>query len=173
MSNNYALSLRRFFFQPAEMNYALPLRIVQGVFAIIVLGLTAYVANWWGGHWHQFSPSEVNFLVFTSVWTLLALAYLIIAPARFATAAHKYGILAAEAVTMIFWFAGFIALAAFLSDRVCFGSVCSAAKAATAFAAFEWLFFAGSTLMAALHCYRTRNTGVTGHDPKVEMQQGV
>jgi len=155
------------------INYALPLRIVQGVFAVVVLGLTAYVANWWSDHWHQFSPSEINFLIFASVWTLLALTYLIIAPARFPTAAHKFGILAAEAVTMLFWFGGFIALAAFLSDRICFGSVCKAAKAGTVFAAFEWLFFAASTLMAALHCWRTRNTGVTSHDPKVEMQQSV
>lgn len=154
-------------------NYTLPLRIAQGIFSIVVLGLMAYVANWWSGHWNQFSPSEVNFLIFSSVWTLLALAYLIIAPARFPTASHKYGILAAEAITMIFWFAGFIALAVFLSDRVCFGSVCSAAKAGTAFAAFEWFFFAASTLMAVLHVYRTRNTNQTGHDPKVEMHQGV
>ncbi|OCK77961.1 hypothetical protein K432DRAFT_303022 [Lepidopterella palustris CBS 459.81] len=154
-------------------NFTLPLRIVQGIFAIVVLGLTAYVANWWSGHWHDLSPSEVNFLIFSSVWTLLALAYLIIAPARFPNAAHKYGILAAEAITMIFWFAGFIALAVFLSDRVCFGRVCDAAKAGTAFAAFEWLFFAATTLMAVLHVYRTRNTGVTSHDPKVEMHQGV
>jgi hypothetical protein len=39
---------------------------------------------------------------------------------------------------MLFWFGGFIALAAFLGDRFCVGRVCNAAKAATAFAAFEW-----------------------------------
>ena len=39
---------------------------------------------------------------------------------------------------MVFWFAGFVALAVFLGDRVCFGHVCSAAKAAAAFGAFEW-----------------------------------
>lgn len=96
------------------------------------------VANWWSGQWHQFPPLEVDFLIITAVWTLLALAYLVVAPARFPVAAHKSGILAAEALTMLFWFAGFIALAIFLSDRVCFGTVCSVAKAGTAFAAFEW-----------------------------------
>ncbi|OCL02138.1 hypothetical protein AOQ84DRAFT_434514 [Glonium stellatum] len=151
----------------------LPLRIAQGLFALVVLGLTAYVANWWSGQWHQFSPSEVNFLIFSAVWTILALVYLIVAPARFPNAAHKYGILAAEALTMVFWFAGFIALAVFLSDRICFGTVCNVAKAGTAFAAFEWLFFAATTLMATLHVWRTRNTGRTSHDPKVEMHQGV
>ena len=96
------------------------------------------VANWWGNFWHALSPHQINFLVFASVWTLLALIYLILAPMRFPAAAHKFGILAAESLTMLFWFAGFIALACFLSGRVCFGHVCNAAKAATAFAAFEW-----------------------------------
>jgi hypothetical protein len=86
------------------------------------------------------SPGQVNFLLFDSVWTLLALAYLIVVPWRFSEtmAHHKFAILAVEAVTMIFWFAGFIALAVFLSDRRCFGHVCSAAKAAAAFGGFEW-----------------------------------
>jgi len=78
-------------------------------------------------------------MIFTSVWTLLVLIYLILAPLRFAHLAHKYGILAAEAVTMIFWFAGFIALAVLLTDIGCRrGNVCGAAIAGDVFAAFEW-----------------------------------
>jgi len=46
--------------------------------------------------------------------------------------------LGVETLTMLFWFAGFVALAVFLGDRVCFGHVCSAAKAAAVFGAFEW-----------------------------------
>ena len=86
------------------------------------------------------SPSQINFLIFDAVWTILALAFLIVVPWRFSEtkAHHKFAILAVEGVTMIFWFAGFIALAIFLSDRVCFGHVCSSAKAGAAFAAFEW-----------------------------------
>ena len=79
-------------------------------------------------------------MIFSSVFTILALLYLIIVPWRFSEtkAHHKFAILAAEAITMIFWFAGFIALAVFVSNRVCFGHVCSAAKAAAVFGAFEW-----------------------------------
>lgn len=84
------------------------------------------------------SPSQINFLVFTSVWTILALIYLVLSQWRFERFAHKYAILGVETLTMLFWFAGFIALAVFLSDRVCFGNVCNSAKAAAAFAAFEW-----------------------------------
>ena len=74
------------------------------------------------------------------MWSLLAIIYLILVPWRFSdtVAHHKFAILAAEGVTMIFWFAGFVALAVFLSDRVCFGHVCSAAKAAAVFGAFLW-----------------------------------
>lgn len=153
--------------------FTLLLRIAQGLFALVILGLTAYVANWWSGQWHQFPPWEVNILIITAAWTLLALAYLVIAPARFPVVAHKFSILAAEALTMLFWLAGFIALAVFLSDRVCFGTVCNAAKAGTAFAAFEWFFFTATTLMATLHVWRTRNTGQMGRDLKVEMHQDV
>jgi hypothetical protein len=114
------------------INYTLPLRAAQGVLAIIILGLTAYDVSLW-------SPSETNFLLFCSIWTILALAYLIVAPARFPTAAHKFGILAAEVVTMIFWFAGFIAEAVLLTDLGCHrGTLCRSMQAATVFAAFEW-----------------------------------
>jgi len=61
-----------------------------------------------------------------------------LAPMRFPRFAHRFAILAVEALTMLFWFAGFIALAVFLAGRVCYGSVCGSAKAATVFAAFEW-----------------------------------
>lgn len=86
------------------------------------------------------SPSQINFLIFDAVWTMLVLLYLIIVPWRFdySIANHIFAILTAELLTMIFWFAGFIALAVFLADRVCFGHVCSAAKAAAVFGAFEW-----------------------------------
>jgi hypothetical protein len=109
------------------------------VLAIIILGLMAYVVDSWNGPYGTWSPTEANYLLFCAVWTILALIYLIVAPARFPTAAHKYGILAAEALTMIFWFAGFIALAVLLTDIGCRRwAVCRAAEAATVFGAFEW-----------------------------------
>jgi hypothetical protein len=96
------------------------------------------VAHWWTGYWRLFSPSEIKYLIFASVWTLLAVLYLALAPLKFPRFAHTYAILAVDAVTMIFWFAGFIALAVFLGDRVCYGNVCNCAKTAAVFAAFEW-----------------------------------
>jgi len=154
-------------------NYTLPFRAAQAFLCIIILGLMSYVVNDWEGA-AVGSPAEANFLLFCSVWTILALAYLVVAPARFETAAHKFGILAAEFITMIFWFAGFIALAVFLTGTRCYRwGPCRAAKAATVFAAFEWLLFAATTIMATLHVWRTRNTNNSKHDPNMEVHPSV
>jgi len=150
------------------LNLTTPLRAVQLLFTIIILGLMAYVVNDWSWAW---SPSQANFLLFCSVWTILALLYLILTPTHYPTAAHKFGILAADALTMIFWFAGFIAMAVLLTDVGCgrYWGVCRAAEAATVFAAFEWLLFAATTLMATLHVWRTRNSSSPKHDPNMEV----
>ena len=69
----------------------------------------------------------------------MALPYLILSPTHYPTLAHKFGILAVEFITMVFWFGGFIALAVYVTDFLsCVESVCSAAQAATVFGALEW-----------------------------------
>ena len=94
--------------------------------------------------------STINFFLFCSIWTLLALAYLILAPDRFPDAAHKFGILFAEFVTMIFWFAGFIAMAVLWTDIGCgsHSGPCGAGTAAIVFGAFEWYVFPLSIRLA-------------------------
>jgi hypothetical protein len=71
---------------------------------------------------------------------LITLTYLIVVPMRFSEtkANHAAVIAGVEGLTMVFWLAGFLALAVWLGNRVCFGHVCSAAKAAAAFGAFAW-----------------------------------
>lgn len=148
--------------------YILPLRAVQAVLSIIVLGLTAYIINqsWWG-----WSPDSVDFMLFTSIWTLLAIAYLILAPARFPAAAHKYAICGVEALTMIFWFAAWVAVAALWGDVHCGsnGGPCGAGTAAIVFGAILWLTFLGTTIMAALHIRQTAR-GDTAPPPDMQMQ---
>jgi len=52
---------------------------------------------------------------------------------------HKFVVLAVEALTALFWFAGWVATATLLGRSAeCYGGYCSAAKAATVFAALEW-----------------------------------
>jgi len=153
---------------------ALPLRIAQAFLALLDLILLSYVAAHWSNGYGSWSPSEVNFLIFTSAWTLLASAYLIIAPMRFPTAAHKFGILAVEIVTAIFWFAGWIALASLLGgigiSRWTTGQV---AAAADAFAAIEWLLFMATMIMASLHVYRSRHDRSGKHDPAMQVDSRV
>ena len=86
------------------------------------------------------SPAQVNFLIFVGVWTgLIVVPYLTLAPRYAPRATHKFGILAAEVITMFFWFAGFIAVAVFLGSLVfCRGTVCNAARASAVFGAMEW-----------------------------------
>jgi len=154
--------------------FTLPIRIVQGVLALLDLILLSYSANRWNAGWRYASPSEVNFLIFCSVWTLLAVAYLVIAPTRFPNTAHKFAILGVEAVTMIFWFAGWVALAVLLGEIGTRGySAAQAAAAGTAFGAIEFLLFAATTIMAALHVHRTRNMHSGKHDAAMEVDNRV
>lgn len=151
----------------------LPLRAVQAVLSIIILGLSAYVIDTWNGPFNEgWTPSSVNFMLFTSIWTLLAVAYLVITPTRFPSLAHKWAIFAVEAITMIFWFAAWVAVAALWGDIGCGsrGGACGAGTAAIVFGAIEWLAFVATTIMAALHI---RNTGRHDphHDPNMEVRQ--
>ena len=159
--------------------FLLPVRAVQGFFAVIVLGTLAackftpllsprprkvmrirYISVYTeqennkerltsslspaASDWNHFflydaTPSSISFLIFCAVWTFLALAYLILAPMVLPAAHHHFAVLAVEAVTMIFWFAGFIALAAGLDNNcVSIFRGCKTAAAGDAFAAFEW-----------------------------------
>lgn len=134
-----------------NVNWIHPVRGVQAVLAIVVLGLMGYgnstpvqrppffspqdflitdneiVASWWTSHWRQISPTEINFLVFAPAWSLFALVPLLLIPLKFNhvlnTPAGRYGIVALEGLTMLFWLGGFVALAVFLSGRICFGMV--------------------------------------------------
>jgi Membrane-associating domain len=86
------------------------------------------------------SPSEINFLIVASIWTLcIALTYLTIFPKYLPQLCHRYTILAAETVTMVFWLSAFLSTAVFMSRLdFCRGAVCMSARAGVVFAAFEW-----------------------------------
>lgn len=93
-------------------------------------------------------------MVFVSVWTLLVLIYLALAPRFFSAFAHPMAMLGLDALTMLFWFAGFIALAVlhhqfegvYLGDGfgdayhgcALAGGLCGEIEAAAVFGALEW-----------------------------------
>lgn len=122
---------------------------------------TGSVSNWWANYWRDMSPIEVNFLLFSSVFSLITTIYLSLAAFNKlpAVANNRFALLAADAMTMTFWFASFIALAVFLSSRVCFGNVCNVAKASVAFGAFNWY---ADTICPTLQSDTCANTNLVG-----------
>ncbi len=96
-----------------------------------------------------------SFLVFVSIWTILVVLFLALAPRFVSSIAHPFALLALDLLTTLFWFAGFIALAVYdhnLHD-VGFGDIyngdvygacsvlgnyCGLITAAVVFGAFEW-----------------------------------
>lgn len=113
------------------------------------------------------APSEINFLIFASTWTIVSLAFLIIVPWKLAHTAvgNQRVLVVAEVLTMIFWFAGFVALAVFLSDRLCFGQVCAVAKAVSF--GFQRLFltFSALTLWVSRLWSLHRSSGCSSPSP--------
>ncbi|KAI1764682.1 membrane-associating domain-containing protein [Hypoxylon sp. FL1150] len=143
------------------------IHIVAAVFAIVELGLTAYLASrydrWWYGYGSDSSPSRVNFMIFNSVWSLLVLAYVGLVPLYMTSLFHRLAALALNAVTTIFWFAGSIALAVFVGGPYECGSdsLCGTAEAAVAFGFFLWALFCCLTVIDALDSLRSRGHNVT------------
>jgi hypothetical protein len=145
----------------------LGLRGVQVLFSIIVLGLTAYIVDQYTNPWASWSPHSLNFMLFTSVWTLLAVAYLTLAPTRFPRAAHKFAIAAVEFLTMLFWFSAFISVAVLWRDIYWghgHGTFHNCGVAAIVFSAFLWLTFLVTTVISALHI-RNSSRGSTAPPP--------
>ncbi|KAL2070697.1 hypothetical protein VTL71DRAFT_13723 [Oculimacula yallundae] len=132
-------------------NLLLPIRIAQGVFALVTMGLSSYVAHWYNNDTLTASPSQVNFLIFVSLHTFISIAYLELCPRFMAKASHPIAIIAVNVLNMLFYFAGFVALAVFLGRLLfCRGSVCAAARADASFAAFSWLLWTASTALVAM-----------------------
>lgn len=142
---------------PPPPPFLLPLRVSTAVVATIELGLTAYVSHWssadyyedpygdWGVNFD--SPAPVNFLIFTSVWSLLVLGYAMIVHVkggrdRFTHKYDTYIVLGLDAATAVFWLAGFVALALLVGG---FGvgkggadHFVAAIEASVVFGAFLW-----------------------------------
>lgn len=85
----------------------------------------------------------------------------------------KYGLLFLDTFSMIHWLAGFIALAVFLNDRICFGTVCSVAKAGVAISAFAWVAWTATFVYAMIRLFKGGVRSAGSVEPKVEMHQGV
>ena len=94
----------------------------------------------YGDVFSGYTPSQLAFIIFVSVWTLLVVAFQLIVPRFNEKIGHKFVILALDALTMLLWFAGFVALAVFTGAAT--GSTLPnwyrTLQACVAFAAFTW-----------------------------------
>ncbi|KAI5787156.1 membrane-associating domain-containing protein [Geopyxis carbonaria] len=145
------------------MNLILPLRIIQTILSFIVLGLSAYCVD------VTVRFDAAAFLVFTSVWTFLVLAYLLLTPMFYPDLHNRWAVVGLESITMIFWFAGFVAMANSIDHVICIGTGCrltSSAKAAAVFGAFQWIAWATSLglIIHALIQYRKGENADAGNN---------
>ncbi|KAK1772574.1 hypothetical protein QBC33DRAFT_510425 [Phialemonium atrogriseum] len=131
------------------------LRIGQAVLAVFGLAMSCYVANWYNVDISAASPSQVNFLIFASIWSLISLAVLEIVPRFAPRASHPYSALAFEFTNVIFWFAGFIAIAVFLSRLLfCRNAVCGVAQADAVISAFQFVIWGVSIFFMAKDVFK-------------------
>ncbi|TVY69016.1 hypothetical protein LSUE1_G004799 [Lachnellula suecica] len=136
------------------LDYAL--RALQLVFAIIVMGIDGYAIHVFHGHtvYEQFEfgnfqdyygvPDAWGFLMFCAVWTVLVIVCHLVAGTFFADRELiGYIHIAVEAVAVLSWLAGFIAVAVSIPTKACSTgkNSCGSITAATIFGAFEWLLF--------------------------------
>jgi len=117
------------------------LHAVAALLAIVELGMTGYLVSYtYTPFGYYGSPSRISFMLFSSIWTLLILLYVGLTPLYLARLHHKLVALALDALTMLFWFAGSIAVATLFSGPGSCGadSVCHTINAAVAFGFFLW-----------------------------------
>jgi len=148
-------------------NLYLPLRIAQAILSVIVIGLAGYCVDATNQHY-----PEAGFLVFTCVWSWLVLAYLLLAPMYAPDLHNRWVVLSLEAVTMIFWFSGFVAQAVSTNNLRCASdnvacNFAGCAKAAAAFAFFEWICWA-ATLGLIIHAIVQVRKGDHSPDPAAD-----
>jgi len=151
------------------MHWTFAIRIVQLLFSFLVLCLCAAAIADFG------SFNSLNFLLFSGLWAILCLVYLVIAPTRMPQFHHKFIALGLEFLCMIFFFAGFIALAADIGGADCsaidsefFSKLktgCQCMQAATAFGAFSWLLFLVTLILVGRDVYMERSGSAQGRGP--------
>jgi hypothetical protein len=81
---------------------------------------------------------------------------------------NRWVVVGLEALTVIFWFAGFIAMAASTDNLICLTDGCNivgTAKAATAFGAFSWITWC-VTLALIIHALIQYRKGDNVADPE-------
>lgn len=133
------------------------------------------VINWYMKQTPLPPPQSFIFLTFAPIFSLFSVAYLEFIKPRLAisetecTANHRRYChyhhhplvsLAVEAINAVFYFAGFIALAVFLSHiGFCNGTVCATGRATSPVAATEFISWITTTILLAKDIFKERTRG--------------
>ncbi|KAK0613782.1 hypothetical protein B0T14DRAFT_285176 [Immersiella caudata] len=104
-------------------------RAVQGLFSVVVLALSGYVAHWYNTDTLTSSPTQINIMIFSGILSLISLILLEGVPRIFPRFAHPWEFLFLEFTNVVFWVGSGMSLTVFLSRLLfCRGSVCAAAQ---------------------------------------------
>ncbi|KAK0714241.1 hypothetical protein B0T21DRAFT_375474 [Apiosordaria backusii] len=133
--------------------------IAAAIFSSINLGLTAYIVSLHGGF-----PTP-NFITFSSLWSLLVLAYVALTPRFVPRLFHGTVSLALLWITTIFWFAGAMAYSVQGAWPYChsWDTFCGSIQAGIGFSWILWVLF---TFLAVIETLRSRR-GSTRTGPAV------
>ncbi|KAG7294282.1 hypothetical protein NEMBOFW57_004353 [Staphylotrichum longicolle] len=138
-------------------------RVIQGVFAALVLVLSSFVAHWYNTTTTLASPSPINFLIFGAIWSYISLVCIEILPRFLPRVPKAYVAAPFDLTNALFYFSGFVALAVFLQGLLfCRGDVCHAAQADVAFGAFSFAVWSASAALTALEVLKVRRQGGGG-----------
>jgi len=139
----------------------LGLRVSEFIWTLLIMSLAGnMIAEAYSGN-----PSIINYLIFLTAWTFLTLFYLIPATVKESFSIHPLLMVAVDALNMILWLCGAIALPAYLhahscsnrayleSNSITNGSYnmskrCREAQANCAFLWFGWASFVASTILS-------------------------
>ncbi|KAF7934806.1 uncharacterized protein EAE98_002851 [Botrytis deweyae] len=145
------------------------LRVLQLIFAIIVMGTDGYAIHVFRGHtvYEHFDfgsfydyygiPDSWGFLMFCASWTFLTVIFHTIARIKFHDGALiGYIHVAVETVAVLSWLAGFIAVAVQISTDTCSTgrNSCRILIVATVFGALEFLLFMITAALTAIPIFK-------------------
>jgi hypothetical protein len=171
--------------------YSLIIRIVQLVLALLTLGLVGHSVNYWTGGQYgvalsgyagaivQAEIAPASFVIFCCVWTFLVNGYLVGTTLWLPVAYNMWAQLSAEAVTVIFWLAGWASLASYVSSKADYArsavdfpegtpdkyktegnkyfTAWATAASGAAFGAIIWVLFIVTFVTFCLSLHRHRN----------------
>lgn len=132
-------------------------------------GHTVYEHFEYGNFYDYYGvPDAWGFLMFCAAWTVLIVIFHLISGITFADRALiGYVRVAVEAVAVLSWLAGFIAVAVQISTDTCPAgkSSCGSLKAATVFGTLEWLLFMVTAALTVMLFFNSSHKSKTSTRP--------